>query len=151
MTPPSRGGPASRIAAIIAAIVAVLAGALALPALRGSDPPADAAEAPAARGSEQVGAWFVEADVTLLPNLGYRLDILLTRDAGAPPPDRQRPIVVVGMDGMADVEPPLTLLAAGDWQAEGILPMPGRWRFGIGFDEGLLELVVDVPPAGEAI
>jgi hypothetical protein len=151
MTPSPRGGTASRLAAIAAVAVAAFAGALALPVLRGLDPPQVGAEAGlAASSAEQIGAWLVQADVALLPDLGYRLDIRLTRDVGAPPPDRLRPIVVVGMEGMADTRPPLTLVGSGDWRAEGTLPMPGRWRFGIGFGEDLTELVVDVPPPGEA-
>lgn len=147
MTPSPRGGTTSRLAAVAAVTVVALAGVLALPALRGVAPPvAEPTDAPAVSRSEQIGAWLVEAGVTLLPQLGYRLDIRLTRAADAPSPDRLRPIVVMGMDGMPDIEPPLLLVGDGGWRAEGRLPMPGRWRFAVGFDEGLLELAVDVPP-----
>ena len=84
-------------------------------------------------------------DVTLLPDLGYRLDIRLTRAAGAPLPDRVRPRVIVEMDGMDGIEPPLALTGSGGYRAEGVLPMPGRWRFRTGFEEELLDLIVDVP------
>lgn len=150
MTSSTWGGTASRLAAITAVAIAAFAGALAVPALRGFDPSTETVGVPSTRGSEQIEDWLVEADVTLLPDLGYRLDIHLTRDVGAPPPDRLRPLVVVSMDGMPDVMPPLMILGAGNWRAEGTLPMSGRWRFGIGFGEDRVELVVDVPPAGEA-
>lgn len=152
MTTPTRGGSASRMAAIAAAAAVVaFAGLLALPALRGAAPPADAAMASAARGSERLGAWLVEADAALLPNLGYRLDIRLTGDAGAPPPDTLRPEVVVSMNGMPDIAPALTATGAGAWRAEGTLPMAGRWRFGIGLDGGLMTLPVDVQSGGMAM
>lgn len=150
MTSSTGGGTAFRLAVIAAVAVAAFAGALAVPALRGLNPPTEAVGAPSARGSEQIEDWLVEADVTLLPDLGYQLDIRLTRDVGAPPPDQLRPIVVVSMDGMPDVKPPLSIVGVADWQVEGTLPMPGRWRFGIGFGDDLVELVVDVPSAGDA-
>ena len=145
------GGIASRLAAAAAVSTLALTLTLALPVLWGGTPqPVEAAEL-AAQGSRSIGPWLVEADVTLLPALGYRFDIRLTRDLAAPPPDRLRPIVVVEMTAMHSFEPPLTLMGAGEYQAEGILPMPGRWRFRVGFDEGSLDLAVDVPGlAGEA-
>lgn len=144
------GGLPSLLAAAAAVTVLALTLTLALPVLWGGTPrPVEAAEL-AAQGSQSIGSWLVEADVTLLPALGYRFDIRLTRDLAAPPPDRLRPIVVIEMITMHSFEPPLVLMGAGEYQAEGILPMPGRWRFRVGFEEGSLDLTVNVPGvAGE--
>lgn len=148
MTRTQGGGTASRIAAAAAVATLAFAGALALPALRGAELPSAAVAGLAAQGARHVGAWLVEADLWLLPDQGYRLDVRLTRDVGAPAPDRLRPIVVLAMDGMHRFEPPLALVGPGDFRAEGRLPMPGRWRVSVGFDEGTLDLLVDVPAAG---
>ena len=136
----------SRIAAAGAVATLALAAVLALPALRGPAPAPPAAEAAAAQGSRQLGDWLVEAAVNLLPDRGYRIDVRLTRTAGAPPPDRLRPVLILSMDGMQAVEPPLLPVGGDDYRAEGRFPMTGRWKVSVGLEEGMLDLVVDPGP-----
>lgn len=146
MSSTPRGVVASRLAALAAVAMLVLAGVLALPAFRGATPPtARLSDAPMVRGSQQIGFWLAEADVTLRPDLGYRFDVRLTRDGAAPAPDRIRPIVVLEMADMSSIEPPLMLMGVGTYRAEGTLPMPGQWRFRVGLEDEFLDLVVEVP------
>ena len=147
MTSSRRGGMASRLAAVAAVATLAFAGALALPALRGVDPLiAGPVDTPSVQGRERIGAWLVEANATLRPNRAFTLDVRLTRDVDAPPPDQIRPRVLVEMEGMSPFEPPLELTGAGEYRLDGVLPMSGRWTFRVGFDEGFLDLVVDIPP-----
>lgn len=147
MTQMSAGGWPSRIAIVAAAATLALTIVLALPALQGPGPNPSVTATPTAQGSQQVGDWLVEATVSLLPDQGYRIDVRLIRDLAAPPPARLRPIVILSMDGMHAFEPPLLLIGAGEYQAEGRLPMPGRWRVSVGFEEGMLDLEFDLEPS----
>ena len=153
MIKPIKGAIASRAAAVGAVAVVAFAFALAIPALRGTGSASPTEDGtPAARGTQQVDAWLVESEVTLGSNRVFTLDVRLTRDLDAPAPDQLRPRVIVEMDGMSPLEPPLQLTGVGEYRLEGVLPMSGRWTFRVGFGEEFLNLVVDVPPdvVGEA-
>lgn len=140
------------IAIVVAAGWVGLAVLLALPALRGSgaDPVLPDDGAPAASLVESTSNGLIEAKVFLLPNLGYRLDILVSQESGAPPPRVIRPTVILEMDGMdmGRSRPSLHLAGIGEFRAEGTFAMPGRWRFRVGFEEELFDLEVTTPPSG---
>jgi hypothetical protein len=147
-------GMSARLIAIVAAAGWVgLAVLLALPVVRSSDsePVLPDAGPPAASLRETTANGLIEAKVFLLPNLGYRLDILVSQEPGAPPPRVIRPTVILEMDGMdmGRSRPSLYLAGVGEFRAEGTFAMPGRWRFRVGFKEELFDLEVTTPPSGE--
>ena len=141
----------SRIIAVVAALgLVALTVVLALPAIRGVDPPVVTSgdpTRPVAVMERRTSYGVLEAEVFLLPDLKYRLDIRVSLDPSASPPRIVRPRVILEMAkmDMGRVEPPLLLSGMGEFQAEGALSMPGEWRFRLGFEDELFDLLVNVP------
>lgn len=101
-------------------------------------PQADAA----AELSVQTDMGLLEAQVVLLPDLNYELDVHVDRDAEAV--GQIRPTLVLEMMdmNMEPVSPPLHVLSANEFHGAGRFSMPGRWRFQLGFGEDLHDLEV---------
>lgn len=147
---------ASRILPIFGALAILgLVVLLALPALRGPGNPVASPEGPVnpvAIFEQQTSGGLLEAELFLLPDLGYQLDLRVSLDPSSSPPRILRPSVILEMEGMdmGRTEPSLTMTGAGDFSAIGTFAMPGRWRFRLGFESELYDLRVDVPPASRA-
>lgn len=142
---------ASRIVAAMGAVLLfALIAALSVPVLLGVPVPVAPSEdpsRPAAALEQQTSGGLLEAKLFLLPELGYRLDLFVSRDPGAPAPQSILPTVILEMEGMdmGRTEPPLTLIGIGEFRASGSFLMPGRWRFRLGFEDELFDLPVSVP------
>ena len=140
------------VAAFAAVFLFLVVGAFSVPLLIGVPAPitsSDDRARPIATLEQSTSNGLLKAELFLLPDLGYRLDLLLSRDPAAPPPRIQRPTVILEMEGMAmgRTELPLLLVAMGEFSASGLFPMPGQWRFRIGFEDELFDLPVRVPEA----
>lgn len=107
---------------------------------------APVAQEPAATLTEATAEGMIDAAVILLPDLGYRLDILISPEPGAPPPRQGKPTVLLERPGMdsGGIEPFVDLIGVGAFRVEGTFAKPGRWRFRIGFQDRLHDLVLDV-------
>ena len=142
---------ASRFVAAFAAVVLfALIAVLSVPVLLGVRAPAVPSEDPArpvAALEQPTSNGLLKAELFLLPDLGYRLDLFFSLDPGAPPPRILRPTVILEMEGMdmGRTEPSLTLVGMGEFSASGSFPMPGQWRFRIGFEDEFFDLPVRVP------
>lgn len=142
---------ASRIVAAFAAVVLLmLLAALSVPLFFGIPAPAVLSEdpnGPVAVLEQPTSGGLLRAELFLLPNLDYRLDLLVSLDPEAPGPQILRPTVILEMDGMGmgRTEPPLLLLGMGEFSASGTFQMPGQWRFRVGFGDELFDLRVAVP------
>lgn len=140
----------SRIVAALAALILLgLIAALSAPVLIGVRSPVlsplDSAR-PVATLEQPTSAGFLKAELFLLPELGYRLDLLVTLDPEASSPLTPSPTVMLEMEGMVmdRVEVPLELVAMAEFRARGSFPMPGRWLFRIGLEDELFSLPVSV-------
>lgn len=147
---------AGRIVAAFAAVVLfALLAAFTIPLVIGVPAPTvllkDLAR-PVATLNQPTSIGLLRAELFLLPNLGYQIDLLVSRDADAPS-GTIRPIVIVEMVGMdmGRAEPPLQVIATGEFSAAGSLPMPGQWRFRVGFGNELFDMLVSVPEASASL
>ena len=100
---------------------------------------------PDARLSRQTAAGQLEAELFLEPGLTWQLDIHVAPEVSSVGQDRPTVILEMADMEMGRGEPPLQLGAAGEFDAEGQVPMPGRWRFQVGVQDELLDMVVSVP------
>lgn len=97
--------------------------------------------APVATVSERLGEGVLEAQVYLTGNLTYRLDIQFTPNdtttifSGAPP----SAIFDMTSMGTGSFEPPLELVGAGSWRAQGKIPMAGDWLLNVGYGDEFAE------------
>lgn len=136
------------------AVSVVLAGGLVLAALmtgaalwpRSTPAPAGLSADGAAELSVQTDMGLLEAQVTLLPDLAYELDVHVDRDADAV--GQIRPTLVISLmdTDIEPMKPPLHVLSANEFHGEGRFAMPGRWRFQLGFGEDLHDMEVVVTP-----
>ena len=143
------------IAALAAVLLFALIAAFSVPVLFGVPAPASPdgdPNRPVAAFKQRTSGAVLEAELFLLPELGYRLDLFVSPDPSAPPRRSIRPTVTLEMEGMdmGRTEPPLTLTGISEFRATGSFPMPGRWRFRLGFEDELFDLPVSVPALSPA-
>ncbi|WP_054005301.1 hypothetical protein [Cypionkella psychrotolerans] len=101
---------------------------------------------PAATLSEQLSEGLIEAQVYVLGDLSYRIDIQFSPEAtstipASMPPDVIMAMVSMHMDGF---DPPLELLGAGMWRTQGKLPMAGDWILNVGYGDDFAEATFNV-------
>jgi hypothetical protein len=113
---------------------------------RGAPSPTTSPAGAAAELFVQTDMGLLEAQVVLLPDLGYELDVHVQRDAGAV--GQVRPTIVLAMldMDMDPLKPSLLLLSANEFHGAGRFSMPGRWRFQLGFGKELHNFEVTVVP-----
>ena len=116
--------------------------------LRGPSAPTGTADQtqPAATLSEQLSEGLIEAQVYVLSNLSYRIEVQFSPEANSTtlssvPPDVVLAMVTMHMDGF---DPPLELVEAGAWRTVGKLPMAGDWILNVGYGDDFAEVVFTV-------
>lgn len=128
-------------AALIGIPLLVLLAMLAWGGLRGPTVPTDQTQ-PAATLSEQLSEGLIEAQVYVLGDLSYRIDIQFSPDTtsnilSGMPPDVIMAMATMHMDGF---DPPLELVGAGMWRTVGKLPMAGDWILNVGYGDDFAEV-----------
>ena len=116
--------------------------------LRGPSAPTGTADQtqPAATLSEQFSEGLIEAQVYVLGNLSYRIEVQFSPEANSTAlsgvsPDVVMAMVTMHMDGF---DPPLELVGAGAWRTVGKLPMAGDWILNVGYGDDFAEVVFTV-------
>lgn len=94
----------------------------------------------------KAGNWDIEGRMSLEPSRSFRLRLAIADGQGRSAPSWVRPSLQFHMTEhvMEPVVPPVVNSASGLYQAEGSLPMAGRWRMRIGLPDGVLAFVVNV-------
>lgn len=140
------------IAKITSAVIGIpllaLLALLAWSGLRGPNNPAATADQtqPAATLSEQLSDGLIEAQVYVLGDLSYLIDIQFSPETTSTiltvtPPDVVMAMVTMHMDGF---DPPLELVGAGMWRTQGKLPMAGDWILNVGYGDDFAEVTFKV-------
>lgn len=134
--------------AVIGILLLALLAMLAWGGLRGPSNPAATADQtqPAAILSEQLSDGLIEAQVYVLGNLSYRIDIQFSPETTSTiltgvPPDVVLAMATMHMDGF---DPPLELVGAGMWRTQGKLPMAGDWILNVGSGDDFAEVTFNV-------
>lgn len=132
-------------AALIGIPLLVLLAMLAWGGLRGPTVPTDQTQ-PAATLSEQLSEGLIEAQVYVLGDLSYRIEIQFSPDTtsnilSGMPPDVIMAMATMHMDGF---DPPLELVGAGMWRTVGKLPMAGDWILNVGYGDDFAEVIFSV-------
>ncbi len=116
--------------------------------LRGPSSPSGGADQtqPAATLSEQLSDGLIEAQVYILGDLRYRIEIQFSPGPTATslsgvPPDVVMAMVAMHMDGF---DPPLELVGGGAWRTMGKLPMAGDWILNVGYGDDFAEVIFTV-------
>ena len=116
--------------------------------LRGPTAPTRTADQtqPAATLSEQLSEGLIEAQVYVLGDLSYRIDIQFSPDTTSTilsgmPPDVVLATATMHMDGF---DPPLEFVGAGMWRTVGKLPMAGDRILNVGYGDDFAEVIFSV-------
>lgn len=113
--------------------------------LRAGPQPGPDSEAgrPAATLSEQLSDGLIEAQVYVLGDLAYRIEIQFSPGStsnipSTMPPDVNLSMASVHMDGF---ELPLELVGPGEWRSQGKIPMTGMWIMNVGYGDEFAEVL----------
>ena len=112
--------------------------------LRGPTAPADGVDIsqPAETLSEQLSEGLIEAQVYVLGDLSYRIDIQFSPEPTSTILDGMPPEVIMAMATMHmdGFDPPLELVGSGMWRTVGKLPMAGDWILNVGYGDDFAEV-----------
>ena len=100
---------------------------------------------PAATLSEQLADGLIEAQVYVLGDLAYRIEIQFSPGSTSTipstmPPEVHLTMVSMHMDGF---DQPLELVGPGAWRSQGKIPMAGMWIMNVGYGDEFAELLFD--------
>ena len=101
------------------------------------------ADQPAATLSEQLADGLIEAQVYVLGDLAYRIEIQFSPGStsnipSTMPPDVNFSMVSMHMDGF---DQPLELVGPGAWRSKGKIPMAGMWIMNVGYGDEFAEVL----------
>jgi hypothetical protein len=96
--------------------------------------------------SRQVDGGLLSATLDVEEDRGFTLAVTFSPHSPHEDLSLVQPKVIMIMPDHDMGPTPVSLLrrADGTWQASGTFPMPGRWRFRIGYDDELYPLDVNV-------
>lgn len=132
------------VCALIGLPVLALVGLFVWGGLRSGPAPLSESDAliPAAILSEQLSDGMIEAQVYVLGNLGYRIEIQFSPSftsniSSTMPPEVSLSMESMHMDGLNQ---PLELVGNGAWQGQGEVPMAGIWIVNVGYGDEFAEV-----------
>lgn len=93
--------------------------------------------------SEQLSDGLIEAQVYILGDLAYRIDIQFSPDStsnipSTMPPEVNLSMATMHMDGF---DQPLELVGPGEWRSQGKIPMAGMWIMNVGYGDEFAEVL----------
>jgi hypothetical protein len=105
--------------------------------------PDPGAERPAAILSEQLTEGLIEAQIYMIGDLNYRIEIQFSPEGTSTIPSSMPPEVVLSMTTMHmdSFDQPLELVGPGAWRSKGKMPMAGMWIMNIGYGEEFAEVL----------
>jgi hypothetical protein len=100
-------------------------------------------ERPAAILSEQLTEGLIEAQIYMIGDLNYRIEIQFSPEGTSTIPSSMPPEVVLSMTTMHmdSFDQPLELVGPGAWRSKGKMPMAGMWIMNIGYGEEFAEVL----------
>jgi hypothetical protein len=109
----------------------------------GSQPSSEISELTAAATlSEQLSDGLIEAQVYVLGDLAYRIEIQFSPDSTSNIPSTMPPELNLGMElvHMDGFDQPLEMVGNGEWQSQGKVPMAGMWILNVGYGDDFAEV-----------
>jgi hypothetical protein len=99
------------------------------------------ASTPVATLSEQLSEGLIEAQIYVLEDLKYRIDVQFSPDSSSSIASTMPPEVNLSMESMHmdGYDQPLELIGNGAWRSEGGLPMAGVWIMNVGYGDEFAE------------
>lgn len=132
------------VCALIGLPVLALAALFIWGGLRSGPAPLSESDAliPAGILSEQLSDGMIEAQVYVLDNLAYRLEIQFSPNSNSNIPSTMPPEVNLSMESMHmdGFNQSLELVGNGAWQSQGVVPMAGRWIVNVGYGDEFAEM-----------
>lgn len=98
---------------------------------------------PTATLSEQISDGLIEAQVFVLGNLAYRIEIQFSPGSTSSIPSTMPPEVILSMASMHmdGFDQPLELVGPGAWRSQGKIPMAGMWIMSVGYGDEFAEVL----------
>ncbi len=92
--------------------------------------------------SEQLSDGLIEAQVYVLGDLAYRIEIQFSPDSTSNIPSTMPPEINLGMElvHMDGFDQPLKMVGNGEWQSQGKVPEAGMWILNVGYGDDFAEV-----------